>query len=158
MHHLNSSCGCECKNDGARRQCLISGMNWSEETCQCDSEKGLAPDDSHSDIRLSVIITVLSISIILLLCIIISLVRRILVIRRRVQLQENLRHVHNIDTFYEFMTKRGSDCSDQQTLNTTDVKADQSDDSDCLNDYSFESVTNPIDEALLILKLSSDQL
>ena len=56
------------------------------------------------------------------------------------------------------MTKRGSDCSDQQTLNTTDVKADQSDDSDCLNDYSFESVTNPIDEALLILKLSSDQL
>ena len=56
------------------------------------------------------------------------------------------------------MTKRGSDCSDQQTLNPTDVKADQSDDSDCLNDYSFESVTNPIDEALLILKLSSDQL
>ena len=135
------------------------------------------------------------------------LIRKIHNIKRKARLQESLRKVQNIDSFYEFMKNNvgirdeSSSCCQSKYENvsgvsqTSEVPSDDcihshqscSSDGEDVNVYSsldpiqfdsssaidnnakitknidylqnnFESATKPIDEALLLLKLSTDQL
>ena len=174
-------CSCQCRNEEERRDCLDRGEVWTEETCQC----GLQGTDQSTGWQ-TVLILVLSVSIVLMVLVIVVLVKNIVSMRRKIRIQESIRNIQNIDCFYEFMTKKtesrshsGATHSESKYDNVYAVSQSSSSEasssvetqeSSCESSRSGDTNTGPthshrhrvntqpIDEALLLLKLSTDQL
>ena len=113
-------------------------------------------------------------------------------LKKRIRLQESMRRIQNIDSFYEFMAKKANHDNGNKTKHnnnqedkyenvcgmsqTSEVSSSVSTEhyspppsysgiftstisNDATDNIDFiETVTKPIDEALLLLKLSTDQL
>ena len=176
--------------------CLDQAGSWDDQLCQCLHDPHHHQQQCHQLFSLTTelsIIFVLGTSIILMLIVIMILIRRIYAMKKRIRIQESLRRIQNIDSFYEFMSKKASDnCNGNKTIHqedkyehvcrmsqTSEVSSSVStehyspppsytgiftsptsceeDAKDNNIDY-IETVTKPIDEALLLLKLSADQL
>ena len=139
-----------------------------------------------------VLIAILGTSIVIMLIIITVLIRRIYNLKKRIRIQESMRRIQNIDSFYEFMAKKANNDNGNKTKNnnnqedkyenvcgmsqTSEVSSSVSTEhyspppsysgiftstisNDATDNIDFiETVTKPIDEALLLLKLSTDQL
>ena len=139
-----------------------------------------------------VLIAILGTSIVIMLIIIMGLIRRIYNLKKRIRIQESMRRIQNIDSFYEFMAKKANNDNGNKTKNnnnqedkyenvcgmsqTSEVSSSVSTEhyspppsysgiftstisNDATDNIDFiETVTKPIDEALLLLKLSTDQL
>ena len=139
-----------------------------------------------------VLIAILGTSIVIMLIIIMGLIRRIYNLKKRIRIQESMRRIQNIDSFYEFMAKKANNDNGNKTKHnnnqedkyenvcgmsqTSEVSSSVSTEhyspppsysgiftstisNDATDNIDFiETVTKPIDEALLLLKLSTDQL
>ena len=164
----------------AKQLCLDTGKLWSEENCQC-GEEGEAPllsDCSSSSTQQPpswhfILIFLLSLAIVIMSLGMVLLTRKILNMRKKIRLQESMRKIQNIDCFYEFMARKAtvsenkyenvyavSQCESSELShsgdNLTSKEALTSNPSK--HPYKPRVNTQPIDEALLLLKLSTDRL
>ena len=183
---MNSDlCRCECENVGARQECLHTGKVWSEENCQCTDQGQSSPllsDCSSSSSSTEqpptwhfILIFLLSLAIVIMTLVLVLLTRKMINMRKKIRIQESLRNIQNIDCFYEFMARKAR-VSENKYENVYAVTAGSQCDSSELSSqegaaggsaltsnpskhpYKPRVNTQPIDEALLLLKLSTDRL
>ena len=169
----------------AKQLCLDTGKLWSEESCQC-GEEGEAPllsDCSTSSTQRPpswhfILIFLLSLAIVIMSLGMVLLTRKILNMRKKIRLQESMRKIQNIDCFYEFMARKAT-VSENKYENVYAVSQCESSELSHCGDNNTASQeggggggtsnpskhpykprvnTQPIDEALLLLKLSTDRL
>ena len=62
-----------------------------------------------------VLIAILGTSIVIMLIIIMGLIRRIYNLKKRIRIQESMRRIQNIDSFYEFMAKKANNDNGNKT-------------------------------------------
>ena len=179
LHEVNTDlCSCECRNERERRSCLDRGEVWLDERCQCGLQTSQQTTTPHM-----VVIFLLALLIVLLLLAIVILVRKIVTMRKKIRIQESIRNIQNIDSFYEFMTKEASHSGNKydnvyavsQSSSSEVSSSGETQESFCESSKEVGDInraagstsrsphkhlpnTRTIDEALLLLKLSTDQL
>ena len=116
----------------------------------------------------------------LMVLVIVILIRKIISMRKKIRIQESIRKIQNIDSFYEFMTKKTSPRENKYETVYTVSQSESSESSEetaesyCEKEEGLSTITppvstsqhscrnhvntKPIDEALLLLKLSTDRL
>ena len=185
IHRVNSElCRCECENVAAKQDCLDSARVWSEETCQCGGEDWAPPLPECANTRTShsyqqpptwhfILIFLLSLAVLIMISVLVLLIRKIVNMRKKIRIQESMRKIQNIDCFYEFMAKKAS-VSENKYENVYAVSQCESSELSQSGDshhcgtpltanpskhpHKPRVNTTPIDEALLLLKLSTDRL
>ena len=178
-------CRCECRNVADKQSCLDRGEVWEEENCRCSS------GNSKTSYQILdwqiVIIFVLGLCIVLMVLVIVILIRKVIRMRKKIRIQESIRNIQNIDSFYEFMTKKTSPrenkyetvytvsqsessesseetqesyCDKEEGVNTITMVTKEEGVNTITSPISYRHHVNtqPIDEALLLLKLSTDRL
>ena len=129
-----------------------------------------------------ILIFLLSLAIVIMTLVLVILTRKMVNMRKKIRLQESMRKIQNIDCFYEFMARKRS-VSENKYENVYAVSQCESSELSHSGDQSLPSQdtggggggsaltsnpskhqykprvnTQPIDEALLLLKLSTDRL
>ena len=125
-----------------------------------------------------ILIFLLSLAILIMILVLVLLTRKIIRMRKKIRIQESMRRIQNIDCFYEFMAKKASSpvsenkyenvyavsqcesselshCGDNQPSGTAPTAPTSN---PSKHPYKPRVNTSPIDEALLLLKLSTDRL